>query len=114
VAESRERRARNQALFREVNEQILKLASQGDTTEFVCECSNTDCIEVVEVGNSDYERIRDHPTWFLIKHDHDVPEIERVVSEDPGYAVVEKFVAEEYMEETDPRSDGSPAGSAGT
>ena len=113
MAESLERRARNQALFREVNEQILKLAGHDGTTEFVCECSNTDCIDVIEVSNSDYEHIRDHPTWFVIKPDHDVPQIERIISRDDGYMVVEKLVAKQYMEETDPRSDGSQAGFAG-
>ena len=46
--------------------------------------------------------------------DHDIPQIERVISQDDGYAVVEKLIAEDYMEETDPRPDGSdgsrPAG----
>ncbi len=30
-----------------------------------------------------------------------------------GYALVEKFVAEEYLEEADPRSNGFEAGPAG-
>jgi hypothetical protein len=34
-------------------------------------------------------------------------QIERVVSRDDGYAVVEKLIAEEYLEQTDPRADGS-------
>ena len=64
VAESLERRARNQTLFREVNEQILKTADDHGTSEFVCECSNTDCIEVVELRYADYEHIRAHSTWL--------------------------------------------------
>jgi hypothetical protein len=43
----------------------------------------------------------------VIKADHDIPQIERVISEDDGYAVVEKLVAEAYLEVADPRSDGS-------
>lgn len=106
MPQSLERKARNQALFREVNEQIAQMADGYGLTEFVCECSNPDCIEVISVRNSDYEFVRDNPTWFVIRKDHDIPEIERVVSENDGYAVVEKFVAEEYMEASDPRSDG--------
>jgi hypothetical protein len=34
-------------------------------------------------------------------------QIERVVSRDDGFAVVEKLILEEYMRESDPRSDGS-------
>ncbi len=39
--------------------------------------------------------------------DHDLPQIERVISRDDGYVVVEKLVAQEYMKETDPHSAGS-------
>ena len=104
-----ERKAKNQALFRAVNEQIVNVTDDQGTTEFVCECSNTDCIEVIEIPDIEYTRIRGNPTWFVIKQDHDIPQIEHVVSEDDGYAVVEKLVAQEYMEETDPRSDGAEA-----
>jgi hypothetical protein len=49
---SLERLARNQSLFREVNERIEYLAevneridycAEGAANKFVCECSNTDC-----------------------------------------------------------------------
>jgi hypothetical protein len=73
--------------------------------EFVCECSNPDCISTIELTVGEYERVRSNATWFVIKPDHDIPQIERVVSRDDGYAVVEKLIAEEYMEATDPRSD---------
>ncbi len=53
----------------------------------------------------EYERVRSNPTWFVIKLDHDLAQIERVVSRDDGYAVVEKLIVEEYMRENDPRSD---------
>jgi hypothetical protein len=58
----------------------------------------------------EYERVRSNPTWFVIKPDHDLARLERVVSRDDGYAVVEKLIAEEYMRESDPRLDG-PEGS---
>ncbi len=113
MSASRERLARNQALYREVNERIHDLTDGEDMTEFVCECSNTDCMEFIALTNSEYERIRSDPTWFLIKPDHYIGQIERVISQGAGYAVVEKFVAEEYLEEADPRSNGSEAGPAG-
>jgi hypothetical protein len=116
MSTSLERLARNQALFREVNEQLAAIHGGGDgeLTEFVCECSNTECIGTIRLDLSEYERIRSNPTWFVIHVDHDIAQIERVVSRDGGYAVVEKLVAEEYLEETDPRSDDAdgsrPAG----
>jgi hypothetical protein len=48
----------------------------------------------------------------VIKPHHGIFHTERVVSQGAGYAIVENFVAEEYLEEADPRSDGfeEPAG----
>ena len=116
MSESLERLARNQSLFREVNERIRYLAdvnerieyvAEAATSEFVCECSNPDCISTIELTVVEYERVRSNPTWFVIKPDHDLAQIERVVSRDDGFAVVERLILEEYMQETDPRSDGS-------
>ncbi len=106
MSESLERLARNQSLFREVNERIEKIAGDNETVEFVCECSDTACASTVELKVAEYERIRTNSTWFLVRTDHDIPEIERVVSQDDGYAVVEKFVATDFAREADPRSDG--------
>ena len=116
MSESLERLARNQTLFREVNERIQYLgevnerigySAEGATSEFVCECSSTECISTIELTVVEYERVRSNPTWFVIKPDHDLAQIERVVSRDDGFAVVERLILEEYMQETNPRSDGS-------
>jgi hypothetical protein len=109
MSESLERLARNQALFREVNERIETIAGDNDVVEFVCECSNTDCSSTIKLSRSEYERVRSDSSWFVIKLDHDIAQIERVVSRDDGYVVVEKLIAEEYLEQTDPRADGSEA-----
>lgn len=116
MSASLERLARNQSLFREVNERIEYLAevnerigyvAEGATSEFVCECSNLECIETIELNRKAYERVRSNPTWFVIKSDHDIFQIARIISRDDGHAVVEKLIAEEYMQATDPRSDGA-------
>ena len=67
MSESLERLARNQALFREVNERVEKIAGDNNAVEFVCERSNTECIESVELTLAAYERIRSNSTWFVIK-----------------------------------------------
>ena len=95
MSESLERLARNQTLFREVNERIETTAGDHEIVEFVCECSNTECIESVELTLAAYERVRSNSTWFVIKADHDIPQIERIISRDDGYLVVEKVIAEE-------------------
>ena len=106
MSESLERLARNQSLFREVNERIERIAGDIETVEFVCECSDTACASTVELKVVEYERIRSNSTWFFVKNGHDIPVIERVVSQDDGYAVVEKLVATDFAKEADPRSDG--------
>jgi hypothetical protein len=107
MSESLERLARNQSLFREVNERIERIAGDNEGVEFVCECSDPDCVSTVELKVDEYESVRSNSTWFFVKAGHDISEIERVVSENDGYAVVEKLVATEFAEEVDPRSDGS-------
>ena len=124
MSESLERLARNQSLFREVKGRIEYLAevnerigysAEGATSEFACECSNSECISTIELTVVEYERVRSNPTWFVIKPDHDVVQTERVVSRDDGFAVVEKLILEEYLQATDPRSDDSEeSGSSGT
>jgi hypothetical protein len=74
MSESLERLARNQALFREVNERIETIAGDNDAVEFVCECSNTDCSSTIKLSRSEYERVRSKSSWFVIKLDHDCPD----------------------------------------
>ena len=114
MSESLERLAHNQTLFREVNERIQYLgevnerigySAEGAPSEFVCECSNTECISTIEPTVVEYERVRSNPTCFVIKPDHDLVQIERDVSRDEGFAVVERLIMEEYMQETNPRSE---------
>jgi hypothetical protein len=104
MSPSLERLARNQALFREVNERINEISGENGRIEFVCECSHTECIETVELRLTDYEEIRANPIRFVIKPGHEIDAIERVISEDRGYAVVEKNTAEGDLIEMDPRA----------
>ena len=63
-----QRAARNEALFREVNENIADLEERvGRDQEppvFVCECSNVGCIERLAVDPSIYRRVREQP-WLV-------------------------------------------------
>jgi len=108
MTDSLERLARNQALFREVNERIEDIARSGDGLEFVCECSDPECVSTVKLSLAEYERIRSESTWFFVKSGHVIPEIERVVFVEDGYAVVEKMVGREFAKEADPRT-GDPS-----
>jgi hypothetical protein len=104
MSSSLERLARNQALFREVNERINEISDENDRIEFLCECSDTACIETVALRISVYEEVRANPIRFVIKPGHEIEAIERVVAEDGGYAVVEKHKAEADLIDMDPRS----------
>ena len=103
-----ERAARNEALFREVNEQVESLSEpQRSGTEeellVICECSDDRCTERVSVPRAVYEEVRADPRRFLVVpgHDHD---FEHVVERTERYAIVEKEGrAGEVAEQTDPR-----------
>lgn len=110
-----QRLARNEALFREINEHVLELAAtHGDSAhgdsdhvyDFYCECSNADCTFRVSMTIRDYETVRAHGDRFVILPDHDLPEIERVVERRETWWVVEKGGEPgELVQELDPRSD---------
>ena len=108
--DSRQQRvAKNEALFRQVNERIEEinedLAGEGPS-DFLCECGDDDCTEPVSLTLEEYEEVRAHPTHFAIAHGHDVIDVERVIRETPRFAIVEKFSGEasRIAAETDPRS----------
>ena len=83
---------REQGLFREINERIRMLATD-DYSCFLCECANLDCIETIEVPLWEYEEVRRVPTHFVVRPEHVIGEVERVVASGPGYVVVEMFGA---------------------
>ena len=107
-----ERRARNEALFREVNERIEELSpdsadesEQEASIEFVCECSRADCTELIEVTRAEYEAVRSDPRRFIVVPGHEHTDTERVVERNSGFFVVEKLEhAAEIAVEHDPRS----------
>ena len=111
--EERQRRiAHNQAMFREVNERLDELIETfkhtGEETSFVCECANTDCTEHVAMDASRYDRMRAHPTPFVVApaESHVFPEAERVIERTESFWIVEKVEkAGEEAARLDPRQD---------
>ncbi len=103
-----ERIARNQALFREVNERLESLnrtmSELIPISDFICECANPECFERIGLTIPEYEALRAEPTHFAVRHGHVFAEAERIVERKNGYSVVEKFEeAGSYAIETDPR-----------
>ena len=106
-----DRFARNEALFRSVNERVRELVTSAGargadpTASFVCECGNADCTATVELTVSEYEQVRSNPTHFFIVPGHEIPEVEEVVERHDRYDVVRKHSTEAQIAiETDPRS----------
>jgi hypothetical protein len=107
VGAREDRIARNEALFRDVNERVRELANQlaAGPVAFVCECGQADCAESLPVLLADYERVRSEPTHFIVAPGHDLPEVERIVERNAGYHVVRKHAYEAAIAiDTDPRS----------
>jgi hypothetical protein len=105
-----QRIARNQALYRSVNEQIEALNQAFDEAvgiggSWICECADTNCTEMITARLDEYEKVRQNPRRFLVRPGHVYPEAERVVDETETYAVVEKTgAAARIVEEVDPRT----------
>ena len=104
-----ERAARNESLFRDVNEQIKSTATELSPmfTEFMCECADGSCFEHVSLTSEEYSSVRKMgPVFFIIRPGHEAADIERVVGgEAERYEIVEKQdVAAEVAVELDPRS----------
>ena len=105
-----QRAARNEALFREVNEQVEALTRRfayagDDTIDIVCECADLTCIERIVVPLATYERVRTEATFFFVRPGHQLTDIEDVVEQTGAYNVVRKRedAARLIAEATDPR-----------
>ena len=89
------RAARNQSLFREVNERLEQLneafAIAPAKADFVCECADLDCVDSISMPLHAYRTLRQVPAHFAVGHGHVDPAVERVVEEHDGFVVVEKF-----------------------
>ena len=102
------RAARNQSLFRAVNEKIREVneafAEISGAFAIACECFDTRCVQTLQISDDAYQQIRAHPHRFAVLSGHVLPDVEEIVEERSGYVVVEKVrVAAEVAEALDPR-----------
>ena len=93
-----ERAGRNEALFREVNENIAKLDERLSVDEsaplpVICECSRPDCTAQLEISRDEYARVRGHANWFIVAPGHEQSSLEHVVEGYRDYVIVEKYGA---------------------
>ena len=105
-----DRAARNEALFRRVNERLEEVNEAfepiTDHSEFVCECADAGCVERIQLTLTAYEAVRSVPTRFVVKPQHVLPDEEHVIEEHAEYFVVEKVGhAGERARELDERNE---------
>ncbi len=111
--ERRERQAKNEMLFRSLNERIKQLGeellSQDDgerAWDFVCECENIACTEPVALTITEYEAVRENGRHFIVGPgaEHVDTNVENVVDMSSRYWIVEKTdESGELAEAEDPR-----------
>ena len=107
------RAAKNQSLFRDVNERVREL-SEGlgpslPLDQWLCECADESCAERIELTTEEYENVREHAAQFAVAPGHVFPEVERVVARYERHWIVEKVgEAGTVAQGLDPRSTVGP------
>ena len=101
---SKDRFARNEAIFREVNERVADVSdSEARMTNFLCECGNADCVEEISLTDAEYVELRGNSATFGVAPGHALEDVETVIKETDRFHVVEKHPHEAAIAEaTDP------------
>jgi hypothetical protein len=106
----REQEATNETVFREMNEWTeeandARLGVDRPMDVYLCECSDRRCTDPINMTRHEYEAIRRVSVRFAIALNHENPEIDRVLFENPRFATVEKFygAGARIARATDPR-----------
>ena len=90
------RAAKNESLFREVNEAIADLQADFEAragVDFVCGCARLDCTTRIDATLDEYAAVRAEPTHFLLVAGHVNPEHETIIRANDRHCVVEKIGA---------------------
>ena len=88
------RAARNELLFRAVNEQILQMTERFRAAlsdlDIVCECADGSCTGTIRIRVEEFERARQAANTFLVLVGHEDLQVEEVVERNTHYAIVRK------------------------
>lgn len=90
----REEEVDNETRSREINEWIDESneSSHGRVMDpYVCECSDGSCTATISLTHIEYEEVRADGTHFAIATDHESPELDVMLSERIGFAIVRKL-----------------------
>jgi hypothetical protein len=94
VPDWREREARNQSVFRELNEWTRDENETASGSIGTCASAETGCTCSVSLTGHEYETVRTSPTMFAIAINHENPESDHVVSENRVFAAIETCFGE--------------------
>jgi hypothetical protein len=91
------RLARNEVMFRAINERIRELAQRfdhlgGDGLAFICECADETCVERLTMSTAQYDEVRAIPARFVVIPGHEAtPLVETVIFRSAEFSIVRKI-----------------------
>jgi hypothetical protein len=91
------RLARNEVMFRAINDRIRELAARvehmtDEVRAFICECADETCVERVSLSLSQYDDLRANPARFVVVRGHEAtPLVERVIFRGSVFTIVQKI-----------------------
>lgn len=91
------RLARNEVMFRAINERIRELAARfeqasADSLAFICECSDETCVDRIHLTIEQYDDVRAIPVRFVVRPGHEAtPLVERVLYRSDEFVIVRKI-----------------------
>jgi hypothetical protein len=111
---SEERIARNEAIWREVNDRIdevgeaMRVLPDDSLLVFHCECGRPGCDSMVSLTPAEYHDVRSQHDRFAVFPGHEQSEIERTIERTDRYVLVDKLPGAEPFVGADglPDSDG--------
>lgn len=93
-----ERVAKNDARFRQSNEELATVAAElgmgrEELLPFLCECADMSCTQILQLSAAEYESVRQSPVRFINARGHEASAHgwAQVVDEFDRYAIVEKI-----------------------
>jgi hypothetical protein len=94
MSDWREEEVGNETSSREINEWINDSnegLDAGAPSSYVCECSDGACTSRISLTHLEYEEVRADGSFFAIATDHESPDLDVLVSERIGFAIVRKL-----------------------
>ena len=107
ISEAEQKQIENEMIFRRINEKVGTDLDELDTMHrtngdhdlirddvllllFKCECSDENCDKRIPLRLSEYREIHTDRNTFIVKVDHEVVPIEKVIRKEAEYNVVKK------------------------